>query len=86
MLMALSEGEGVISTIDYGKAVDLKEFHSAVTKLTLDVKNASGEKIGTLSAPYFASAVLVYKGGQAFIVLDRWLLLLLAMHSLAGCL
>ncbi|HAW4122173.1 TPA: hypothetical protein JLV25_004779 [Escherichia coli] len=57
-------GEGVISTIDYGKAVDLKEFHSAVTKLTLDVKNASGEKIGTLSAPYFASAVLVYKGGS----------------------
>lgn len=59
--------EGVISTIDYGGVVDLKGFKDAVTTLTLDVKNASGEKIGTLSAPYFASAVLAYKvssGGQ----------------------
>ena len=56
--------EGVISTIDYGKAVDLKGFNDAVTSLTLDVKNASGEKIGTLSAPYFASAVLAYKGSS----------------------
>ncbi|EEU8332358.1 hypothetical protein HDK93_003511 [Salmonella enterica subsp. enterica] len=56
--------EGVISTIDYGGVVDLKGFKNAVTTLTLDVKNASGEKIGTLSAPFFASAVLAYKGSS----------------------
>ncbi|ECD5961020.1 hypothetical protein E2G69_17440 [Salmonella enterica subsp. enterica serovar Java] len=57
-------GEGVISTIDYGGAVDLNGFYDAITTLTLDVKNASGEKIGTLSAPFFASAVLAYKGSS----------------------
>ncbi|MED8093840.1 hypothetical protein Q5432_18880 [Escherichia coli] len=55
-------GKGVIATIDYGGAVDLKGFKDSKTTLTLDVKNTSGEKIGTLSAPFFASAVLVYKG------------------------
>lgn len=56
--------EGVISTIDYGKAVDLKGFKDAVTTLTLDVKNASGDKIGTLSAPFFAAAIASYKGAD----------------------
>ncbi|EDB1483748.1 hypothetical protein F9E60_21560 [Salmonella enterica] len=56
------DSKGVIATIDYGGAVDLKGFRNSVTTLTLDVKNASGEKIGTLSAPLFASAILMYKG------------------------
>ncbi|HAX9804652.1 hypothetical protein RCL65_12100 [Escherichia coli] len=53
--------EGVIATINYGGAVDLKGFKNATTSLILDVKNASGEKIGTLSAPFFASGILVYQ-------------------------
>lgn len=50
--------------IDYGNAVNLDAFNNdATTSLTLNVTNAQGEKIGTLSVPFFTAAVLSWGNG-----------------------
>lgn len=49
--------------INYGNAVNLDNFNDATTPLTLNVTNAQGEKIGTLSAPLFTAGILSWGNG-----------------------
>lgn len=50
---------GIAPQIDFKNAVDLNGFEGGVTTLTLDVKSGTtNDKIGTLTAPFNAAAVL----------------------------
>ncbi|EPC0937986.1 hypothetical protein ACSI0N_004276 [Escherichia coli] len=53
----------VAPQINYGNAVDLNSFSDGVTTLTLDVKDAKGGKIGSLSAPLFTAGILSWGNG-----------------------
>ena len=55
------DGEaGINPQINYGGAIDLKGFDREVTTLSLEVQNAEGNKIGSLTAPFFATAMRAY--------------------------
>ncbi|UMS19629.1 hypothetical protein AOY83_22505 [Escherichia coli] len=54
---AFSGRATITPLIDFKNAVDLKAFKGGVTTLTLDVKNGSNDKIGTLTAPFYTGAV-----------------------------
>ncbi|HAX5086139.1 TPA: hypothetical protein JZG55_003068 [Escherichia coli] len=47
---------GISPQINYGGAIDVDGFSAGVTTLTLDVTDANGEKMGTMSAPFLAGA------------------------------
>lgn len=47
--------------IDYKGAVDLNAFEQSKSTLTLDVKNKAGEKIGTMTAPFYSAGVVSWK-------------------------
>ncbi|ECQ4629267.1 fimbrial protein [Salmonella enterica] len=47
--------------IDYKGAVDLNTFEQSKSTLTLDVKNKAGEKIGTMTAPFYGAGVVSWK-------------------------
>ncbi|MBB7231418.1 hypothetical protein HEN31_026445 [Escherichia coli] len=47
---------GISPQVDYGGAIDVNGFSAGVTTLTLDVTDANGEKMGTMSAPFLAGA------------------------------
>ncbi|EBN1077949.1 fimbrial protein [Salmonella enterica] len=53
---------GMAPEIDYKGAVALNTFEQSQTTLTLDVKNAAGEKIGTMTAPFYGVGVISWKG------------------------
>lgn len=57
---------GITPQIDYGSAVDLQRFENSVTTLTLNVNGADGQKIGTMSAPFFAAAEVSNGADMAF--------------------
>ncbi|AXD68788.1 fimbrial protein [Salmonella enterica] len=54
--------KGMAPEIDYKGAVALDTFEQSQTTLTLDVKNAAGEKIGTMTAPFYGVGVISWKG------------------------
>ncbi len=57
---------GISPQISYDAAVDLNGFAANVTTLNLEVKDSTGtNKIGTLSAPFFAVAEQSIKGPEA---------------------
>ncbi|EAR3058651.1 hypothetical protein AB2A76_003544 [Escherichia coli] len=51
---------GINPQINYGDAIDLQGFNREVTTLSLEVQNAEGNKIGSLTAPFFATAMRAY--------------------------
>ncbi|ECC3269371.1 fimbrial protein [Salmonella enterica] len=55
---------GMAPEIDYKGAVALDTFEQSQTTLTLDVKNAAGEKIGTMTAPFYGVGVISWKGAN----------------------
>ncbi|ECQ4629271.1 fimbrial protein [Salmonella enterica] len=61
---AFAAGTGYNPNINYGNAVDLKTFVDGVTTLTLDVRDASDKKIGTLTAPFSAAGVMSWKAAD----------------------
>ncbi|WP_349303836.1 hypothetical protein, partial [Escherichia coli] len=57
---------GISPQINYGTAINLDGFAANETTLTLEVKDSTGtNKIGTLSAPFFAVAEQSIKGPEA---------------------
>lgn len=62
---AFSGQVGIAPQIDFKNTVDLNAFKGGVTTLTLDVKNNSNDKIGTLTAPFYAGAVGSVKGNSS---------------------
>ncbi|EHQ9038531.1 hypothetical protein KI082_005268, partial [Escherichia coli] len=55
---------GVAPQINYGGAINLNGFSAGVTTLTLNVTDADGKKIGTMSAPFLAGAGVSRTGGN----------------------
>ena len=53
-------GPGLSPQINYSGAIQLDGFNREVTTLSLEVQNADGEKIGSLTAPFFAAAMRSY--------------------------
>ena len=51
---------GINPQINYGGAIDVQGFNREVTTLSLEVQNAEGNKIGSLTAPFFATAMRAY--------------------------
>ncbi|EFU7685756.1 hypothetical protein HSY88_002158 [Escherichia coli] len=50
--------------INYGGAIDVNGFSAGVTTLTLDVTDANGKKMGTMSAPFLAGAGMSRTGNN----------------------
>lgn len=55
---------GISPQIDYNQAVDLNNFKMGVSTLTLDVKDGSDIKIGTMRVNFYAGAVVSQKGAS----------------------
>ncbi len=53
-------GVGLSPQINYAGAIALDGFNREVTTLSLEVQNAEGNKIGSLTAPFFAAAMRSY--------------------------
>lgn len=47
---------GISPQISYNDAVDLNSFNAGTTSLSMEVRNAQGDVIGSLTAPVFAGA------------------------------
>ena len=58
---AFAGAEDCTPIIDYSGAVNLDGFVNGVTTLTLDIKDSSGKKIGTMTAPFSAAGVISWK-------------------------
>ncbi|HHN9938887.1 TPA: fimbrial protein [Escherichia coli] len=55
-------GQGYMSpNIDYKGAVNMNNARNSETTITLDVKNKNGEKIGTMTAPFYGVGVISWK-------------------------
>ncbi|EEW8305948.1 TPA: hypothetical protein J1285_004888 [Escherichia coli] len=52
---------GIKPQIDYKGAVDIDGFKNGVTTVYMEVRGESGDKIGSLEAPFYAAAALTYK-------------------------
>ncbi|HAN7628726.1 TPA: hypothetical protein IF634_004873 [Escherichia coli] len=55
---------GISPQVDYGGAIDVNGFSAGVTTLTLDVTDANGGKMGTMSAPFLAGAAVSRTGAN----------------------
>ncbi|WP_242461371.1 F4 family fimbrial subunit, partial [Escherichia sp. 14.0985] len=64
---------GIAPQINFNGAVDVANFSASVTTVKTDVQDASGNKIGSLTAPFSAGAVLsAYPNeNQPWTALDR---------------
>lgn len=49
---------GISPQIDYGKAIDRTQFKKGVTMLTLDITDGQNTKIGQMTAPLSAAAIV----------------------------
>lgn len=49
---------GISPQIDYGNAIDRNQFQKGVTTLTLDITDGTNTKIGQMTAPLSAAAVM----------------------------
>ncbi|HBB9157667.1 TPA: fimbrial protein [Escherichia coli] len=61
---AFEGGPSYNPNIDYGSAVNLDTFVNGVTTLTLEVKDSTNRKIGTLTAPFSAAGVFSWKAAD----------------------
>ncbi len=55
---------GISPQISYGDAVNLDGFSNGVTNVYMEVRNTQGEKIGMLTAPFFAGAEVSQVNGS----------------------
>ncbi|HAX5102208.1 TPA: hypothetical protein JZG64_004595 [Escherichia coli] len=62
---ALVDGSGLNPQIDFNGAVDTGAFSSGVSTLTLELTDATGQRIGEMTAPFTAVAASSYSNGSA---------------------
>ncbi|HCB9840036.1 TPA: hypothetical protein M2Q89_004931 [Escherichia coli] len=55
---------GISPQISYDGAVDVDSFSAGTTTLTLNVTDANGDEIGTMSVPFLAAALSSYTNGS----------------------
>ncbi|MGD2894458.1 hypothetical protein ACP8Z6_24150 [Escherichia coli] len=56
---AAFEGQSELApTINYNGVINVENMVGSQTQVTLDVKNDNGEKIGTMSAPFYGVGVI----------------------------
>ncbi|GDA02249.1 K88 fimbrial protein AB [Escherichia coli] len=59
---AFDGAPGITPQISYNNAVDVDGFTGGVTTVTLELKDASNMKIGSLTAPFSAAGVMSWQG------------------------
>lgn len=58
---AFSAAVAITPQIDYGGKIDLSKFDNGSSTLTIDVKDSSNSKIGTMTAPVYTAAIVGYR-------------------------